>query len=199
MAFCSNFNYSSGATERYRCRRKALNVVRKLTQHQTNMKFLSTVFILTLSINLFAQDKVVGRYRDYFGSRLQVNADNTFRYTWNFDLSGSWTKGTWTQKGDTFYFHMTPVYDTLKQFKHNGVTSDTLLLSDDEVSERISPERAAANVLSSGGQNRIAYPDKLVFRKGRLYKIVNGKLLTKPQKGIFSDRKWNPWFFKSND
>lgn len=163
------------------------------------MKILSTVFILTISCNLFAQYKVAGHYRDYFGSKLQISADNTFKFSWNFDLSASWTIGTWTQKGDTIYFRMTPVYDTLTHLKQNGVTADTLLLSDDEDSERISPEQAAATVLSSGGQNRMAYPEKLVFKKGRLYKIVNNKLLTKTQKGILSDRKRKPWFYKSDD
>jgi len=43
----------------------------------------------------------------------------------------------------------------------------------------------------------MAYPEKLVFKKGRLYKVVNGKLLTKKQKGILSNKKWNLWFFKS--
>lgn len=163
------------------------------------MKFLLTAFILTFSLNLYAQDKVTGRYRDYFGSRLQINADNTFKYTWNFDLSASWTKGTWTQKGDTIYFHMTPVYDTLTHQRDNGVTADTLILSDDEIPERISREQGAATVLSSGGQNRMAHPEKLVFRKGRLYKVVNGKLLRKQQKGILSNKKWPPWFFRNND
>lgn len=163
------------------------------------MKFLLTAFILTFSFNLYAQDKVTGRYRDYFGSRLQINADNTFKYTWNFDLSASWTKGTWTQKGNTIYFHMTPVYDTLTHQRDNGVTADTLILSDDEIPERISREQGAATVLSSGGQNRMAHPEKLVFRKGRLYKVVNGKLLTKQQKGILSNKKWPPWFLRNND
>jgi hypothetical protein len=163
------------------------------------MKFLLTISILTVSFNLFAQDEVTGRYRDYFGSRLKINADNTFKYTWNFDLSASWTKGTWTQKGDTLYFNMTPVYDTLTYLKDNGVTADTLILSDNEIPERISREQGAATALSSGGQNRMVYPEKLLIRKGRLYNVVDGKLIKEKQKGILSHKKWNPWFFKSDD
>ena len=163
------------------------------------MKILTTFFILTLPLNLFAQHNVVGRYRDYFGNGIQINADNTFKYTWNFDLSASWTKGTWQLKGDTIYFHMVPVYDTVSFLKGSGATVDTLILSDDEVSGRISREQSVPTALSSGGQNRMAHPEKLVFKKGRLFKVANGKLITKKQKGILSGKKWDPWFFKSDD
>ena len=173
--------------------------MRKVTQHQVIMKFLLTISILTLSLSLFAQDAVTGRYRDYFGSRLTIKADSTFKYTWNFDLSSSWTKGTWSSKGDTVYLQMTPIFDTVSYQKENGVLRDTLILSDDDVSERISNVQSVATALSLGGQNIKAHPEKLVFRKGRLYKVISGKLLTNKQKGILSDKKWNPWFFKSDD
>ena len=68
------------------------------------MKILAFAFLLTFSIGLTAQDKVVGRYRDYFGNRIQLNVDNTFKYTWNFDMAASWTKGTWALINDTFFF-----------------------------------------------------------------------------------------------
>lgn len=173
--------------------------MRKLTDDQTTMKILTIIFLLTLSFSLFGQDKIVGRYRDHFGSRIQLNSDKTFKYTWNFDLSASWTKGTWTMEGDTLYLHMIPTYDTLQHTSSKGKSSDTLIFSSDEIPERITPEQNAATVLSSGGQNRMAHPEKLVYRKGRLYKIINRKLLTKKQKGFWSGKKWDPWYFKSDD
>ena len=114
-------------------------------------------------------------------------------------MSSSWTKGIWTKNGDTVYLHMIPTYDTLTKTNSNGVNSDTIILSDNEISDRITPSQAAAILLSSGGQNRSNYPDKLLFRKGRLYKIHNGKLVTKKQKGFWTAKKWDPWFFRSND
>jgi hypothetical protein len=165
----------------------------------TNMKILTFAFLLSLSIGLIAQDKVVGRYRDYFGSRIQLNADNTFKYTWHFDMVGSWTKGTWALKGDTVYFYMVPTYDTLKFATVSNMTVDSLILSTDEIPERFTQEQYAAMLLSSGGQNRMDYPDKLLFRKGRLYKIKNGRLIVKKQKGIGSSKKWLPWYFKSDE
>lgn len=167
--------------------------------HHTTMKILTIAFFLTLSFDSFTQDKIVGRYRDYFGSRIQLNADNTFEYTWNFDMSASWTKGTWTLMGDTVYFYMVPTYDTLTLVPGNNMTGDSLILSTDEISERFTQEQYAAKLLSSGGQNRMDYPKKLLFKKGRLYKIQNGRLITKKQRGLWSTKKWDPWFFKSDE
>jgi hypothetical protein len=163
------------------------------------MKTLTTFLLLSLSLCLTAQDKVIGRYRDYFGNRIQLNADNTFKYTWNFDLSASWTKGLWTLKNDTLSFHMVPTYDTLSHVNSNNFSVDTLILSDDEISQRITPIQSAGIALSSGGQNRTPYPDKLLFKKGRLYKIKNGIVVVKKQKGFWTNKKWDPWYFKSDD
>ncbi|MGI8635572.1 MAG: hypothetical protein ACR2KZ_09240 [Segetibacter sp.] len=163
------------------------------------MKTLAIAFLLSLSLCLTAQDNVIGRYRDYFGNRIQLNADNTFKYTWKFDLSASWTKGIWTLKNDTVFFHMVPTYDTLSHVNSKNFTIDTLILSDDEIPERITPIQSASIALSSGGQNRMACPDKLLLKKGRLYKIQNGSLVVKKQKGIWTSKKWDPRYFKSDD
>src|SRR5215203_4617906 len=131
------------------------------------MKILIIPLLLILSSGSFSQDKVAGRYRDYFGSRIQLNADNTFKYTWNFDMSASWTKGTWTSMNDTIYFHMVPTYDTLSQTNSRRILSDTLILSTNEIPEHFTQTEFAAMLLSGGGQNRMNYPGKLLFKKGR--------------------------------
>jgi hypothetical protein len=130
--------------------------------------------LLLLPFVLFAQDNVTGRYRDYFGNRIVLNPDNTFKYTWHFDMQSSWTKGTWSLKDDTVYFQMTPIYDTVTfiYFSNKGV--DSLILSTNETSERFTQQRFAVELLTSGGQNRMNYPERLVFKKGRLYKVQNG-------------------------
>ena len=168
----------------------------------TNMKIFTINFLLILSHTLTAQKNIVGKYRDHFGNSIQLNADNTFEYTWNFDMSSSWTKGTWTLIADTVYFHMVPIYDTLSQTNANGITSDSLILSTDKIPERFTKEEFAAMLLSSGGQNRMAYPDKLVFRKGRLYKIQKGKLVSKKKRGFWSGKKgkkWVSWYFRIDE
>ena len=163
------------------------------------MKILMITILLSISLSLFAQKNLVGHYRDYFGSSIQLNLDNTFKYTWNFDLSASWTKGTWTLVGDTVYFKMVPTHDTLSQTNANRSTYDTLILSVDETPERFTQTQFISTLLSSGGQNRMNYPDKLLFRKGRLYNIQNGKLVKKKQRSYWTNKKWDLWFFKSDD
>lgn len=163
------------------------------------MKISIIGILLSLSFSLFAQKKVVGRYRDYFGSRIELNADSTFKYTWHFDLSGSWTKGTWFLKNDTVYFNMIPTYDTISYKNNSSASSDKLILSVDETPERLTPEQYTGMGLSSGGQNLQSYPDKLFFKRGRLYKIYNRRLVVKKQTGFWTNKKWNPWFFKSED
>lgn len=163
------------------------------------MKILIITLLLFNSLNLFAQKNLTGRYRDYFGSRIELNADSTFKYTWHFDLSGSWTKGTWTFKNDTVYFHMIPMYDTVSYKNNDGTSTDKLILSVDDTAERMTQEQYAIMGLSSGGQNFHSYPDKLFFKKGRLYKFYNGRLVVKKQIGFWTNKKWNPWYFKSDE
>ena len=94
---------------------------------------------------------------------------------------------------------MVPTYDTLSHVNNNNFTVDTLILSDDEISQRITPIQSAGIALSSGGQNRTPYPDKLFVKKGRLYKIQNGSVVVQKQKGFWTSKKWDPWYFKSDD
>ena len=156
-------------------------------------------FLLFHSIHVTAQSKVVGRYRDYFGNRIELKTDNSFKYNWNFDMAASWTKGTWTLINDTIYFRMIPIFDTLSRSNGSNLAVDTLILSDDEFAQRITEMQSLGAALSSGGQNRQTYPAKLLFKKERLYKIQDGKLLIKKQKGFWSSKKWDTWYFKSED
>lgn len=142
---------------------------------------------------------MTARYRDYFGSRIELNADSTFKYTWQIDLSASWTKGTWSLLRDTVYFHMVPTYDTVSYKNNDSTSTDKLILSVDETAERMTQEQYATMGLLSGRQNVQTYPDKLFFKKGRLYKIYNGRLVVNKQKGFWTNKKWNPWYFKSDD
>jgi hypothetical protein len=174
------------------------------------MNRLFVIVFLIFSTNLLAQRKIVGRYRNHFGDRIELYSDSTFKYTWSFDLQYSWTRGSWTIKKDTVFFHMVPVYDTLSYVKANGLLSDKLILSVDEQPERIiksnnvalqKVEKAdfVAILQNTGGQNYQTYPTKLYFKKGRLYNIYQGSLVKKKVRGIWTRKKWRPWYFKSRD
>ena len=163
------------------------------------MKIPIIAFLLTLSFNLFGQSKVVGHYRNHFFSEIQLNADSTFEYNYYLDLHGSWTKGTWSSKGDTIYFHIVPMYDTLSITKKNGVTADTLILS-----KYSKPGRLTSKVLSeitarSIEQNRMVLPAKMVFRKKKLYKIKDGRLVIEKRIVIKRGSESDPWYFKSDE
>ena len=162
------------------------------------MRILTTIFLLTLPFTLFAQHKIVGHYRDHFSSRIQLNNDKTFKYTWHLDLSASWTKGIWTINNDTVYFHVITTFDTISYKNKNGLITDTLIISTDEIPERLTQEQYAGQGLSSGGQNRTPSPDKLFYKRQKLFGIKDGKLTTEKIRGFSTKKKWSPWFFKSD-
>jgi hypothetical protein len=105
---------------------------------------------------------------------------------------------------------MVPVYDTLCYINENGMYSDKLILSVDEQPERIikpnnvtlqKNEKAdvIAMLQNTCGQNYQVYPTKLYSKKGRLYNFYEGRLVKKKVRGIWTRKKWRPWYFKSRD
>jgi hypothetical protein len=106
----------------------------------------------------------------------------------------SWTKGKWTSNGDTLFFQMIPVYDTLNISNAGDQKSDSLVLSSDETASYITHEQFAIESTYSGGQNRRPHPEKLFLKKERLYEIHNGKILTKKIRGVESRKKVDPYY-----
>lgn len=160
---------------------------------------LTTILLLPIPFRLIAQEKIAGHFRNFFGSRIELNPDKTFKYTWHFDLSVSWTKGTWTLLNDTVYFHIVPTYDTISYKDKDGAPVDKLILSADEIPERLTPEQYSSIGLSSGGQNFYPCPDKLFYSRQKLFAIKNGNLVKKKVRDFGTKKKWRPWFFKSDD
>jgi len=156
------------------------------------------VIILLLPLELFAQSKYVGEYYDQFGSNLKLNADLTFNHTWRFDLSSSWTKGTWKVSNDTIYLNIEPVYDTL-QVKNSGSVVDSLVLSLDSKGESISMEEYAIGAVTSGGQNRQPTPLNLYYSRKRLIEVdEHGQLKKKRVRDLWR-KKHVPWYIKREE
>src|SRR5882757_692708 len=154
---------------------------------------LSFFWMLSL---VSAQHKVTGHYYDLFGSSIDINADNTFRYSYHFDMLGSWTKGTWSINNDTIYLHMGTVYDTIRYKGRDNRMADSLILSVDEKSEQIALRDAG--ILYSGGQNIMPGPMMLFYRRNRLYNIdEDGKLIRKRRRGLWGRKKYVPWYSKA--
>ena len=157
------------------------------------MKFSLSLLLLIL-IN-FKHGNVEGDYFNHFGSKLKINSDKTFLYTWNFDLASSWSKGTWKMENDTIYFDVIPIYDTLRRPN----LKDSLVLSIGQKPELITDSSIVfIEALSSGGQNRQKMSSKLYFNGEKLIEIKkNGKLNNKKLKAFWDNRNYNTWFIKS--
>ena len=153
-------------------------------------------YLFLIPLPLYVQGQVPGEYYNNFGSTLKFNTDSTFEYTWRYDLSGTWTKGTWRLDQDTIYMKTVSVYDTLTYIDENtNSVRDSLVLSLDQKSESITDEEHWTNLLTSGGQNRHPVPEKLYYRKGKLFEIdKNGKLIRKRVRGVWSNKKRIPWY-----
>ncbi|MEK8181254.1 hypothetical protein WMW71_12980 [Flavobacterium buctense] len=156
------------------------------------MKFSLSILILFL-IN-GQHGNVEGEYYNHFGSKLKINSDSTFLYTWHFDLESSWSKGTWKMKNDTINFKVIPVFDTLRRIN----LKDTLILSVDEKPELITEQNGSiTHFLSSGGQNVQKMNVKLYFDGEKLIEIKrNGKLDKAKHKAFWENKKYYTWFVK---
>lgn len=156
------------------------------------MKF-SLLLILTLQIFSLRGQSVVNNYRNYFGNELEIKSDSTFYWNYHFDLASGWAKGKWVLKMDTLVLKPIPTFDTLVR---NG-KRDSLVLSLNEISQKVTEEQFAVNQISSGGQLLEYVPTKLLYRKKRLYTFKrNGKIRKSKMKGILTKKKFVPWFFE---
>lgn len=163
------------------------------------MNILSLILMLLLFGSANGQQMVAGTYQDYFGEELELNADYTFKHRWRFDLASTWAKGEWTIKNDTIYLKAIPVYDSLfYKDEESDVKLNKLVVSIDETSEKITYEQHAMNSLVSGGQNIERAPKKLFYRNGKLFNIdEKGRLIKKKQKGLWSGKKYPPYFIRN--
>ncbi len=153
--------------------------------------------LIGIVIALFGGNRYEGTYADAFGSQIELRQNGTFKYSWHFDLAGSWTTGKWTMKNDTLRLHIVPVYDTLAKYNPDKTfAKDTLVLSADEIANRCTEQAHVMTLLSSGGQNR-QLPDTIFYlKRDRLIVIKDGRLQTKKVKGFSTNKKYKPWYVK---
>jgi hypothetical protein len=163
------------------------------------MRVLAILLISALPFGLNAQNKYLGNWNNYWGCELSINEDSTFKFSWHFDLSGSWTAGTWKTENDTIFFKVVLVYDTLRYFdSKRNIQVDSTILSLDDKAEVI--PNALPNFLSSGGQNIYPMSDKLFYRNNKLYVIdKNGELIkSKMRNSMYPKHKPLPrWYIKT--
>lgn len=161
------------------------------------MKRAVLIFLLFLSLGVYAQGSFYGRYLDELGSEITLNPDSTFAYSHHFDLIGTWTVGTYRVVNDTIFFKEVPVFDTL-EIKNGADQKDSLVLSDDREPKRITMEQFINRPLLSGAQDRFPHPNLLIWRKSRLYAVdQQGKMKTRKARYPPKGKKYKSWYIKS--
>ena len=162
------------------------------------MNLIRLILILAISKPVFGQEKYIGLYKDRFSESIELKTDYTFLHKWQFDLSKSWTIGKWNVKNDTIYLTAKSVLDTLQiRNSENEVIRDSLVLSSDQQAERIEQNELIASNLSSGGQNRYEPPNKVFWKKNKLFRInENGTLDLRKVKSFWTDKKYKTYFRK---
>ena len=158
--------------------------------------FLILSFFMSCSTNkkmIHKESKIIGTYNDYFGDRIELNADSTFKFNYAFDLISSWSIGKWNVKSDTIYFETNLVMDTLTiRDLNNKIIRDSLVLSDDTKIDRIELIDNISSILSSGGQNRKKVPEKLFWKNNKLYRFDSiGRLDLRRVDGFWTNKKYN--------
>ena len=158
---------------------------------QTEMRVTTVPVFIFVYVTAWGQE-LTGKYQDYHGHSLELSRDSTFRFDWRFDLIHTWATGKWSASGRFINFQYISVLDTLQRTDK----PDSLVLSLDDISNRIDEQRFMATLLVSGGQRSDEFSDKL-FRKGKRLFFVdrNGKLNRKKYRGIWPQKKW-PWGYK---
>jgi hypothetical protein len=165
------------------------------------MRLTELILILLISNLTFGQDKYVGIYNDRFSESLELKSDSTFVHNYRFDLSSSWTTGKWKVSNDTIYFKSELVSDSLQIRDSNGnKIKDSLVLSADHKINRIELNEFIMSSLSSGGQNRVKPPNKLYWKRKKLYRINENETLDlRKLKAFWTDKKYKTYFRKETE
>lgn len=156
------------------------------------MKALSTLIFVLFIIISNAQENLIGKYQNELGETLILKSDNTFEYTWRFDLASSWNVGTWSVEKDKYiYLTIDEIKDTLKT--ENKIE---LVLSSDKISNEITNHEYVINILSGGGQSRNLPPKKLRIQKEKLYTFSKeGSIQNKKLRSVMNANAFlKPWF-----
>jgi len=158
---------------------------------------LLTILILITIYNLASGQRLTGKYNTYYGCKLELKADSTFKHDWHFDLASSWAVGHWSVSNRILYLNFESVYDTL--VRENK--PDSLVLSADEKSNKINETEFLSHLLSSGRQlprNDNGLTNRLAIRRNRLYLVdKDWQLIKKRESNIGTKKKRPTYYFRA--
>lgn len=154
---------------------------------------LTTILLLTLIYFSAPGQRLIGKYNAYYGHSLELNSDSTFKYEWRFDMTRKWAIGRWSCTDKIVNLNFITIYDTLNRQGR----PDSLVLSGDEKSTKISQNEFAIILIGAGGQNHDGITNRLALRRRKLYQMDDsGKIITKKYPGIWTKKKKSTRFFR---
>ena len=90
--------------------------------------------------------------------------------------------------------------DTLQvRDSENKIVRDSLVISSDRESNRIEKIEHLSYLLSSGGQNRLKPPNKIYWKRNKLYRITDNGKIEKTRKVEGNKKKYKTYFRKENE
>lgn len=152
--------------------------------------FLATSFKMVM-----AQNSLTGCYgrKD---SQITLNSDSTFFFFYAVDTYRGWLKGTWRLKRKKIVLIPRFIYDTIT-VKIDGKPMDSLVLSRDYNSERISLAENKRFFMFNYEQSVTHCPKLLKWKKEILYKIENNKMQIQKIKNGYYIEPFDPWYTKN--
>lgn len=166
---------------------------------RTKIYFMKTLLIYIILIISFksttAQSSIIGCYGRQ-DSQIELKADSTFFFFHAVDTYRGWVKGLWQVKGKQIIITPRLIYDTIS-FKKGATTVDSLVLSRDYTSERLTQVNDRAVYVFEYEQNERLCPKLLEYEDNILYIIKNKKRQKEKIKHGYYIHPFNPWYIKN--
>lgn len=160
------------------------------------MKALLIYILLIISFkSTTAQDSIIGCYGRQ-DSQIELKADSTFFFFHAVDTYRGWVKGLWQVNGKQIIIVPKLVYDTIS-LKRGAMTVDSLILSRDYTSERLTQISDRAVYVFQYEQNEKLCPKLLEYEDNILYIIKNKKRQKEKIQGGYYIHPFNPWYIKN--
>ena len=147
---------------------------------------ITFLFLLSISQFLFsaisstciAQNKISGTYGDirFSNASLNLSEDSTFTYSRKWHMGGDKSNGHYLIKGDSIFLKFRPL------------RVDTGYI-----------EGKPTIIFNSEALGAIDRPDTLVYKKDKLYRIENGRIINKTERqqaNFIKTKGWRKWYRK---
>ncbi|MBS1757407.1 MAG: hypothetical protein JSU03_09030 [Bacteroidetes bacterium] len=159
------------------------------------MKTLLIYFGLLISFNpIKGQNLIPGCYGRQ-DSQIRLNIDSTFSFFYAVDTYRGWVKGRWELKRKKIILKPKLIYDTITT-KKGDLIVDSLILSRDYTSDRITQPNKKTNYIFQYEQNVNLCPQLLEYKGHILYIIKNKKRQKKKIDNGYYREAFSPWYTK---